>query len=155
MLGRRLAQEYLAFFRKYVHGCEEIEHVNSYLQIELARFSGKLNVDYDVPAALMSARLPAFSLQPIVENAIKHGTSHSLTPGRIRIGARQDGTNLDLWVEDNAGLYQEAPHREKGLGMSLVDRRMRARYGEGFGVHVSCAPGQFTRVSPNLPLEAG
>jgi two-component system LytT family sensor kinase len=158
--ARKLVQHLSTFFRKNlkrtsdeVRLSEEIEHVNSYLQIELARFAGKLNVDYDVPNALMSARLPAFSLQPIVENAIKHGTSHSLEPGEIRIGARQSGSSLALWVEDNAGLFQDEPRREQGIGMSLVDRRVRARYGEAYGVQVQCEPGRFTRVSLNLPLD--
>ncbi|WP_204277231.1 histidine kinase, partial [Klebsiella aerogenes] len=69
------------FFRKNlkrsddeVSLADEIEHVNAYLQIEKARFADRLEIAVSLPEALLAARLPAFSLQPIVENAIKHGT---------------------------------------------------------------------------------
>ncbi|MCQ5078231.1 sensor histidine kinase, partial [Alistipes putredinis] len=69
------------FFRKnlkrpseIVTLADEIEHVNAYLQIEKARFQSRLQVTLTVPDALAHQQLPAFTLQPIVENAIKHGT---------------------------------------------------------------------------------
>ncbi|PKU23074.1 sensor histidine kinase [Telmatospirillum siberiense] len=160
-LARQLVLNLSTFFRKNLkrpsdEAClsDEIEHVNAYLQIELARFTGRLSVEIDVPGDLGSARLPTFSLQPIVENAIKHGTSRLIGDGRVRIRTRRDGSDLLLSVEDNAGLYEKRPGGD-GLGMSLVDRRIKNRYGEQFGLDISCEPQLFTRVTLRVPLEGG
>lgn len=126
--------------------------MNAYLQIEKARFADRLEIAVSLPEALLAARLPAFSLQPIVENAIKHGTSHLLGVGRIEIGACCEGEHLLLQVTDNAGLFQPKPNCS-GLGMNLVDKRIRVRYGEGYGVRVDCRPDAYTRITLNVPME--
>jgi len=110
-------------------------------------------VTFDFPDALQQLFLPAFMLQPLVENAIKHGTSQLLGAGHIHLSAIGQGDCLVLTVEDNAGLYAPSAGG-KGLGMSLVDRRLRGRYGEEFGLHVECEPEQFTRVILRLPLRS-
>ncbi|MCS3804319.1 two-component system LytT family sensor kinase [Chromobacterium alkanivorans] len=155
--ARQLVQYLSTFFRKNLKRSsematlgDEIDHVSAYLRIEEARFAGRLQVEIEAPEAARRAELPAFSLQPLVENAIKHGTSQLLEPGRIRIAARCDAQGLRVTVEDNAGLYRKPEHSD-GLGMSLVDRRIRARYGEAYGVAVDCAPELYTRVSLLLP----
>lgn len=155
--ARQLVQYLSTFFRKNLKRSsematlgDEIDHVSAYLRIEEARFAGRLQVEIAAPEAARRAELPAFSLQPLVENAIKHGTSQLLEPGRIRITARCDAQGLRVTVEDNAGLYHK-PEQSDGLGMSLVDRRIRARYGEAYGVAVDCAPELYTRVSLLLP----
>ncbi|MCD5362513.1 sensor histidine kinase [Chromobacterium aquaticum] len=155
--ARQLVQYLSTFFRKNLKRSsematlgDEIDHVSAYLRIEEARFAGRLQVEIEAPEAARRAELPAFSLQPLVENAIKHGTSQLLEPGRIRISARCDAHGLRVTVEDNAGLYRK-PEQSDGLGMSLVDRRIRARYGEAYGVAVDCAPEFYTRVSLLLP----
>ncbi len=159
--ARQLVKNLSTFFRKNLKRPseeasldDEIEHVTAYLQIELARFQDQLSVSIDVPDDLRAARLPAFSLQPIVENAIKHGTSQLLGDGRIAIGAMRRENDLVLWVEDNAGLYQK-PSGGDGLGMSLVDRRIKSRHGDEYGLEIDCAPDTFTRISLRLPLELG
>ncbi|AOY01654.1 sensor histidine kinase [Jeongeupia sp. USM3] len=158
--ARRLIQYLSTFFRKnlkrpsdVVTLADELEHVNAYLQIELARFAGRLEVEIDLPERFLAVQLPAFSLQPVVENAIKHGTSQLLGHGRVRIHARagDGGDTLCLVVEDNAGLYHPKPGGD-GLGMNLVDRRIKARYGAGFGVAVECEPELATRVILHLPM---
>ena len=131
---------------------DELEHVDAYLQIEQARFADRLNVDIDLPEHFLSTQLPAFSLQPIVENAIKHGTSQILGPGRIHISAHNIDGDLALVVEDNAGLYEHSKPSNGGLGMSLVGRRITARYGAGYGLSVACEPEQATRVILRVPL---
>lgn len=153
-----LVQYLSTFFRKNLKRSEdevtladEIEHVNAYLQIEKARFAERLEIAVSLPEALLAARLPAFSLQPIVENAIKHGTSHLLGIGRIDIGARCEGERLLLQVTDNAGLFQ-AKTSGIGLGMNLVDKRIRVRYGEDYGVQVSCEPEAYTCITLNIPM---
>ncbi|MFU2318836.1 LytS/YhcK type 5TM receptor domain-containing protein [Rahnella sp. PCH160] len=156
----QLVQYLSTFFRKnlkrpseIVTLANEIEHVNAYLQIELARFPSQLSVELQVPDHLSAQNLPAFTLQPIVENAIKHGTSQLLGNGVITIRARRDGQNVIVEVEDNAGLYQQPLTESNGLGMSLVDRRLRARFGDDYGIAVSCEPDLFTRVTLRLPIE--
>lgn len=105
-----------------------------------------------VPDALFNVRLPAFTLQPIVENAIKYGISQLIEPGQVEIGAQQEGNNLCLWVEDNAGLYRPTADSD-GLGMNIVDRRIKIRYGEQYGLSVECEPERHTRVTIRLPME--
>ncbi|MDU3890556.1 MAG: sensor histidine kinase, partial [Serratia liquefaciens] len=153
-----LVQYLSTFFRKNlkrsddeVSLADELEHVNAYLQIEQARFADRLEIAVSLPEELLAVRLPAFSLQPIVENAIKHGTSQLLGIGRIDIGARLEDGCLLLQVTDNAGLYQPLPNNS-GLGMNLVDKRIRVRYGDGYGVRVACEPQTFTRITLNVPL---
>ena len=101
---------------------------------------------------MLGLRLPAFSLQPIVENAIKYGISQLLEPGTVVISARRNGDVLTVMVEDSAGLY-EAKRENDGLGMNLVDRRIKLRYGAGFGLEVTCEPECWTRVAIRLPID--
>jgi len=157
--ARQLVQHLSTFFRKNLKRqteevtlADEIEHVNAYLQIQQARFADQLRVDFAFDDATLQACLPAFSLQPIVENAVKHGTSQLLGPGRLTIGSAVQGDELTIWVEDNAGLYQ-ARVGSDGLGMNLVDRRIKARFGERYGLSVSCEAGTRTRVDIRLPLQ--
>jgi two-component system LytT family sensor kinase len=157
--ARQLVQYLSTFFRKSLKRAgndatlkDEIEHVDAYLRIELARFADRLNVRFEVPEELLGLRLPAFSLQPIVKNAIKHGISQLLEPGTIVISARRAGAVLTVVVEDSAGLYQPKSESD-GLGMSLVDRRIKLRYGPGFGIDVTCQPDSWTRATIRLPIE--
>ncbi|EAT3569171.1 sensor histidine kinase [Salmonella enterica] len=155
----QLVQYLSTFFRKnlkrpseIVTLADEIEHVNAYLQIEKARFQSRLQVQLDVPQTLSCQKLPAFTLQPIVENAIKHGTSQLLDTGNVSIRARREGQHLMLDIEDNAGLYQPSVS-SSGLGMSLVDKRLREHFGDDYGISVACEPDCFTRITLRLPLE--
>lgn len=155
----QLVQYLSTFFRKnlkrsteIVTLADELDHVNAYLQIEKARFQSRLNVQLKVPDELSMQKLPAFTLQPIVENAIKHGTSQLLGVGEITIRASREEEHLILAIEDNAGLYQPS-QKGTGLGMSLVDKRLRARFGDGYGLTVTCEPDAFTRIILRLPWE--
>ncbi|HDS1116562.1 LytS/YhcK type 5TM receptor domain-containing protein [Pluralibacter gergoviae] len=155
----QLVQYLSTFFRKnlkrpseVVTLADEIEHVNAYLQIEKARFQTRLQVQLSVPPSLAHCQLPAFTLQPIVENAIKHGTSQHLGVGEITLRASREDRWLLLDIEDNAGLYSPKA-ASGGLGMTLVDKRLRAGFGDGCGITVTCEPEQFTRITLRLPLE--
>ncbi|ATG73431.1 histidine kinase [Zobellella denitrificans] len=130
---------------------EELEHVQAYLAIEQARFSDRLRVGFDVPEALLGQQLPTFTLQPIIENAIKHGTSTLLEQGDIRVAARREGEQIRLRITDNAGNYQPAA-RSDGLGLGLVDKRVKSLYGDQYGVQIECEPEQWTRVTVSLPV---
>ncbi len=157
--ARDLVQYLSTFFRKSLKRAsneatlkDEIEHVDAYLRIELARFADRLVVEFAVPDDLLQLRLPTFSLQPIVENAIKYGISQRIEAGKITISAQRVDDVLTVVVEDSAGLYQAQPNGD-GLGMNLVDRRIKIRYGAAFGLDVTCQPECWTRVAIRLPVE--
>ncbi|WP_348687322.1 sensor histidine kinase [Aeromonas bestiarum] len=132
---------------------EEQEHCQSYLEIELARFGDLLTVINEIPPHLAGLTLPSFTLQPLIENAIKHGISTLLEQGRIRLYAEESQESVTICVEDNAGTWQEGPAGD-GLGMTLVDRRLKSAFGSRYGIHVSCEPECWTRVAFTLPREA-
>ena len=111
-------------------------------------------METDVDPALLALRMPAFTLQPLVENAFKHGLSASLGAGRATIRAyRRDGAAI-VEIEDNAGTWVE-PRERAGLGMQIVDKRVKNLYGEGWGLSVTCVPQELTRVTVRLPVEGG
>ncbi|MGR6751765.1 LytS/YhcK type 5TM receptor domain-containing protein [Aeromonas veronii] len=131
---------------------EEQEHCQSYLEIELARFGDRLTVINEIPPHLATLRLPSFTLQPLIENAIKHGISTLLEQGRIRLWTYEHPTCVTIHVEDNAGTWQAHPAGD-GLGMTIVDRRLKSAFGERYGVTIACEPDQWTRVSFTIPKE--
>lgn len=131
---------------------EEQEHCQSYLEIEQARFGERLTVINEIPPHLADMQLPSFTLQPLIENAIKHGVCSLLEQGRIRLFAEEEPESVTLCVEDNAGAWLSGPQGD-GLGMSIVDRRLKSAFGERFGIQVQCEPEQWTRVSFTLPRQ--
>lgn len=156
----QLVQNLSTFFRKNLKRTEEmvslkdeIEHVNAYLQIEKMRFMEQLTVEIDIPSELEYVQLPAFSLQPIVENAIKHGTSQLIGKGKVIIKAYQQAQTLILEVIDNAGNYRENRKDINGLGLNLVDKRINIRYGEKYGITIDCIPDSCTKVRLTIPLQ--
>jgi two-component system LytT family sensor kinase len=155
--ARDLLLHLAAFFRKNLKRPpdlaslrEELEHVGSYLEIEKARFADRLTVETEVDPSLLEVRLPAFTLQPLVENAFKHGLAHTLGPCTARIRARRDGRHALIEIEDDAGAYLE-PVAGDGLGLRSVDRRIKTLLGPEYGVAVSCVPGELTRVTVRIP----
>ncbi|MNQ81607.1 Sensor histidine kinase YehU [compost metagenome] len=129
---------------------EEQEHCQSYLEIEQARFGERLTVQNEIPPRLGQLQLPSFTLQPLIENAIKHGISTLLEHGRIRLYAEETPEQVRLCVEDNAGAWQGELAGD-GLGMNIVDRRLKSAFGDRFGLSVQCEPEQWTRVSFSIP----
>ena len=133
---------------------EELDHVRSYLKIEEARFADRLKVEVDIDPELLSLKVPTFTLQPIIENAIKHGISHMIGPGRVSMAARRNGASVEILIEDNAGFFSENLKRQ-GLGMRIVDKRIKSLYGNGYGLETDCSPEEFTRVFIRLPHPQG
>jgi len=155
--ARDLILHLAAFFRKNLKRPaalatlrEELEHVSAYLEIEKARFADRLTVETEVDEALLDLRLPAFTLQPLVENAFKHGLGQLLGPGTARIRARRDGALALLEIEDSAGTFTGSGDGD-GLGLKSVDKRIKNLIGPQYGVAVSCVPGALTRVTVRLP----
>ncbi len=156
--ARELLVHLSQFFRKNLKRAsdvstlaEELEHIGAYLEIEKARFEGRLTVETEIDPALLSLRMPAFTLQPLVENAFKHGLSARMGAGRATIRAyRRDGAVL-VEIEDNAGAWTEP--QGTGLGMQIVDKRVKNLYGESYGLSVTSVPQELTRVTVRLPTE--
>ncbi len=133
---------------------EELNHVNSYLKIEKARFEDHFQLEMDIDTELLPVKLPIFTLQPIIENAIKHGISHMLRQGKIRVSAGRKDDGVVIVIEDNAGRYTGSTNR-KGLGLKIVDKRIKNLYGDRYGVKISCVPDEQTLVSILLPVKKG
>lgn len=163
--ARQLIQHLSQFFRRNLKQNietvtlqEELQHVNAYLEIELARFSDRLSVVMNVRSELLNHPLPTFTLQPLVENAIKHGTSTLLEEGKITINGYIRHNEMILEVEDNAGNYIDDKtdnallNQEKGLGMMIVDKRLKNRFGKQYGLTMSAQPQVWTRATICMPL---
>jgi signal transduction histidine kinase len=112
----------------------ELEFVAKYLSIEQTRFADRLVVRYDVAAETLDALLPSLLLQPLVENAIKHGISSKPGPGHIDINARRDHDKL--WIEvrdDGVGLSETAlTALQKGIGVSTTRARLQHQFGADY-----------------------
>jgi LytS/YehU family sensor histidine kinase len=109
---------------------QELEFLERYLDIEQIRFGNRLTVKKNIEAATLEARVPNLILQPLVENAIRHGIEPWSRPGCIELGARRADNRLTLTVADNgAGLRDQEPV-EEGVGLSNTRARLRELYGE-------------------------
>ncbi|MGD8837323.1 MAG: sensor histidine kinase [Desulfobacteraceae bacterium] len=128
---------------------DELNHINSYLIIEKARFEDNLSLEIDIAPSFYGVRLPVFTLQPLIENAIKHGVSTMVAPGVIKLSAGLTNGSVCIDIEDNAGTCGE--WNANGLGMKIVEKRIKNLYGEKFGLDVHCVPNERTRVRIMLP----
>jgi len=132
---------------------EELEQIGAYLEIEKARFGDRLQVDIAVAEQLLGLQVPVFTFQPLIENAIKHGISTLLEGGRIQVHASLGNGVANIIVEDNAGNYCETV-KNQGLGLNLVDKRIKNLYGSSYGVSIDCEPQQRTRIMVRIPTES-
>lgn len=152
---------------------EEIEFIDNYLDIEVARFgSDKLRVIKDLDPMTLDVIVPSMMLQPIVENAIKHGLSPKIEGGSIVVRSRMESEqSLRIDIEDDGvgmivksdgrfgerGLYPREPDADddaytEGIGMHNVAERLRVLYGANAHMMVQSNPGMGTRISIELPL---
>ncbi|NIY81653.1 sensor histidine kinase [Vibrio hepatarius] len=132
---------------------EELAHVNAYLTIEKARFTDRLEVNIDIDDTLLNRKLPTFTLQPLVENAIKHGISNLLEGGHVHIYSQNVNGGYQLVVEDNAGSYIAPQDDHAGLGMQIVDKRLTNKFGRLSALKIDVEPNKFTRMSFFIPDE--
>lgn len=132
---------------------EELAHVNAYLTIEKARFTDRLEVTINIEESLLSRKVPTFTLQPLVENAIKHGISNLLAGGMVRIYSQVEESGFRIVVEDNAGSYTPPAEDHAGLGMQIVDKRLTNKFGRASALTIEVEPEQLTRMSFIIPSE--
>jgi two-component system LytT family sensor kinase len=97
--------------------------------------------------------LPTFTLQPLVENAFKHGISHTMGQGITRIKAFRTDGRAFIEIEDNAGMFHEKV-TDDGHGIKIVDKRLKGHFGSDSGVSISCVPNELTRATVQIPLES-
>ena len=138
----------------------ELELVESYLDIEHARFEQRLRVRIEVPMSLRGLRVPPLVLQPVVENAVKHGIAPLLRGGDVTITARTepsgDARTLVVVIHDTGAGVSEAQMRagrEGGVGLNNVERRLACQYGDAASVSIDSAPGAGTTVHLRMPAE--
>jgi two-component sensor histidine kinase len=109
---------------------DELNFLQRYLEIEQIRFGSRLLVETDAGPDTLEAMVPNLILQPLVENAIRHGIEPHAGPGRIRLLARRQADELKLEVQDNgSGLASESPMN--GVGLSNTRARLQTLYGDG------------------------
>jgi two-component system, LytTR family, sensor kinase len=136
---------------------EEIEFLKTYLRIEEVRFGPRLSVRMDVDPSVSSVRVPSLILQPVVENAIKHGLAPKIGPGHLHIRAGRDGRFVKLEVEDDGvgfskpGLAESAP---RGVGLKIIAERLKTLYQAGASLQFESGDTPGSRVTILIPLEA-
>jgi two-component system sensor histidine kinase LytS len=159
--ARGLLREFAWFYRRTLEASDEliplgreIEYVRTYLHFEVARFGDRIEVAEEVDPTTLDVLVPAFAVQPVVENAVQHGMKPE---GVLHIGVRafRTGGHIEIEiVDDGVGIRTEdlprvlEPGFGRGLGIALknVDDRLKGHYGPGSGLAVSSEPGEGTCV---------
>ena len=135
---------------------QELEFLRRYLDIEETRFRDRLRIRMDVDPGTLGAYVPNMILQPLVENAIRHGISPLSRGGSIDIRARRNGETLSLQIcDDGRGLPTNGEHASRGNGVGLANTRARLTqlYGVGrFELDVESVPDAGVAVSVTIPL---
>ena len=108
---------------------DELEFTGTYLSIEKTRFSDRLTIEKEIDDETLEARVPSFLLQPLVENAIKHGISKKMQPGVLKITSKREGSRLRLSVEDN-GPGLNGTFNSEGVGLENIKQRLNQLYSE-------------------------
>ena len=121
--------------RQQVPLSEELEFAQKYLDIQKTRFAERLQVNVDVPAELLSAHVPSLILQPMVENAVKHGIARRVSGGAIRIAAARSNGTLKLSVyNDGPALPVGWETSQSGIGIANTRTRLQSLYGMRFNL---------------------
>ncbi len=164
--ARELILEFAEFTRYSfrAHGdfttlAEELRSIDRYLTIERARFGDRLQVRLQIAPEVLPVGLPFLCLQPLVENAVRHGLSRKPGVGMVSIEASDAGAECHITVEDDGvgmdptvfALDGTESDDGQHVGLSNVDERLRNVFGDHFGLVVETAPGEGTKVSMRVP----
>jgi len=137
---------------------EEIKLIENYLDIEKTRFEERLRVKIEIPAGLKKMRVPSLILQPLVENAVKHGISEMKTGGEVRISAElkieRGETFLYLNVTDTGAGFNPSKAKTGGIGLENIRQRLRSHYGKTAHLEIESRLRQGTRAEIKLPVKA-
>ena len=139
---------------------KEIEHAESYLQIQKYRYKNRFTYHFYVDPACLEFLCNKITLQPIIENAISHGLDLLVDEGRIDVSVSQDGEDILFAVEDNGvGMSQEqivsimehGPKDRTGIGIRNVNDRLKIYFGKEYGLHITSQLDVGTRVEIRMP----
>jgi two-component system LytT family sensor kinase len=141
----------------FVYLKDEIEFIQSYLSIETARFGDRLRLIIDVPEEMMDKKVPVFVLQPIVENAVKHGILPKPEGGEVYLKAFFEDGEIRFCVRDTGvGMDQkrlkEVLTKWPGIGLKNVNERLKLLYGEDHGLDIKTSVNNGTKVSFSISM---
>jgi hypothetical protein len=132
---------------------EELEFALQYLDIQKVRFAGRLQVRVSVPSQLFPAQVPSLILQPMVENAVKHGIAKRVQGGRIHISASRSNGSLTLSVyNDGPSLPLDWERTQSGIGIANVRTRLQSLYGDAFELNMCNREPGGVEVSVSVPF---
>lgn len=147
---RRASQD---FHKPEVALAEEVEYLQRYIDIQKVRFGERLRYEVDVPKALMDSLIPSLLLQPLVENAIKHGLAERVTGGEIRVSAGRKGGCLCLSIyNDGPEFAADWETKSDGVGLANLRRRLQIMYGDAANLFVRNVEGKGVEMVVTLPL---
>ncbi len=132
---------------------EEVEYLQRYVDIQKVRFGERLRVNVDIPAELLSAQVPNLLLQPLVENAIKHGIAKRVAGGTVRVAGLRRGSHLCLSVyNDGSGMPMNWASTETGVGLRNLRTRLQILHGRESELELRCASTGGVEVVVTLPF---
>lgn len=132
---------------------DELATLRLYTQIEEVRFGDRLKLSWDVDPAVFDAAVPHMLLQPLVENAIKHGLEVRSTAGRISVAAARDGDALRLSIQDDGpGIHHVSPRRGTGVGVANTRARLAELYGTRHTFTIAAGAQGGTIVTITIPF---
>ncbi|MFJ8229781.1 histidine kinase [Streptomyces sp. NPDC094448] len=165
--ARELLLEFADFTRysfrrhgEFTHLADELRSIEQYLALAGARFGDRLKVTLQVAPEVLPVTLPFLCLQPLVENAVKHGLEDTTGERRITIAARDAGAEAVVTVEDDGvgmdpaelrGILAGERPASSGIGLSNVDERLRQVYGDGYGLVIETGAGAGMKVTVRIP----
>jgi signal transduction histidine kinase len=132
---------------------QELEIVESYLAIEQARFADRLRIEIKVEPGALDGLVPCFLLQPIMENAIRHGIANCESDGLVEASARRDGNLLRLCVRDSGAGINQRPKPGSGIGLSNTRERLAHFYRDGYDMHALPLDRGGFEVAITIPYE--
>jgi two-component system LytT family sensor kinase len=131
---------------------EELEYLRAYLDIEQVHFGPRLRIEYRIDAGALDVLVPTLILQPIVENAIRHGLEPLVRPGTLTIEAEADGDVLLLRVRDDGVGFPKTWARRDGVGLANTRSRLDRLYGEHAALTIGEQASGGVRVDVTIPL---
>ena len=135
---------------------EEVSFLRTYLDIEQVRFGERLQVEFDVEASVVYAAVPSLILQPLVENAIKHGVAPKVGVSRILVQAKRRGSSILLSVEDDGMGLDTRRDRDKasgtGVGLQNIRERLQTMYGSTASLSVTNIESGGSRAMLEIPV---
>jgi LytS/YehU family sensor histidine kinase len=134
---------------------EEMDFLHKYLEIQKVRFAERLRLRLEVSEELLIAQVPSLLLQPIVENAIKHGIAKRSTGGEIEITGRRSNGTLNLTVSNDGPPLPANWQDGAGIGLSNMRTRLQGLYGNDFKLEVRDRDPEGVEVSISLPFTPG